>query len=164
MSLSPDILAQHWEYNAWATNRVLDAAKLLSPDELTRDFKSADGSVLETFAHLFWSETIWLHRFHRTEPPARPGKGTQDLQTLGQDWPGLHAQWRGQLAEVKDPAAMLTYKDLKGNVWTQPVWILLFHVVNHSTHHRGQISGFLRAMGHPPPSLDFVAYHRSLST
>ncbi|MFL6446663.1 MAG: DinB family protein [Bryobacteraceae bacterium] len=37
---------------------------------------------------------------------------------------------------------------------------LLSHVVNHSTHHRGQVSGFLRAMNYTPPPLDLVAYHR----
>jgi uncharacterized damage-inducible protein DinB len=36
------------------------------------------------------------------------------------------------------------------------------HLVNHGTHHRGQISGFLRAMDHTPPPLDLIAYYRSL--
>jgi uncharacterized damage-inducible protein DinB len=33
-------------------------------------------------------------------------------------------------------------------------------VVNHGTHHRGQVSGFLRVMGHTPPPLDLVFYYR----
>jgi uncharacterized damage-inducible protein DinB len=32
-------------------------------------------------------------------------------------------------------------------------------MVNHGTHHRGQVSGFLRAMGLAPP-LDLVFYYR----
>jgi uncharacterized damage-inducible protein DinB len=35
-------------------------------------------------------------------------------------------------------------------------------VVNHGTHHRGQVSGFLRSMGHTPPALDLIAYYRQL--
>lgn len=164
MFVSPEVLRQHWEYNVWATNRLLDAVKQLSPEELARDFKTADGSVIETLAHLFWSETIWLRRFEQVEAPGRPAKGSQTLEMLRQDWPALQDEWRVHLAALSDTAALLTYKDIKGKEWNQPVWVLLFHIVNHSTHHRGQVSGFLRAMGHTPPPLDFVAYHRQLSS
>jgi len=103
----PEVLEQHWEYSVWATNRLLDAATQLSWEELTRDFKTADGSVLETLAHLFWSETIWLRRFQKVEPPPRPGKGTLDLGVLRQNWPALQDEWRGYLAGLSDTAAML---------------------------------------------------------
>ena len=163
MFISPEVLQQHWEYSVWATNRLLEAAGQLSAEELTRDFKTADGSVLETLTHLFWSETIWLSRFKKFDTPARPARGTQHLEDLQRHWPALHSEWRSYLAEANYPMATLTYRDLKGQEWTQPIWILLLHVVNHSTHHRGQVSGFLRSMGHVPPPLDFVAYHRQLS-
>jgi len=162
--ISPEVLQQHWDYSAWATTRLLDAAGQLSPEELTRDFKTADGSVLETLVHLFWSETIWLSRFNRVIPPSRPARGSHDLKFLQQHWPALHDEWRGHLAEVSDANEVLTYKDLKGQEWRHPIWLLLFHVVNHSTHHRGQVSGFLRTMGHTPPPLDLVAYHRLRSS
>jgi uncharacterized damage-inducible protein DinB len=42
------------------------------------------------------------------------------------------------------------------------LWKIVLHVVNHGTHHRGQASGFLRAMGHVPPPLDLIAYYRTL--
>lgn len=160
MLISPEVFRQHWDYNIWATSRLLDAAGQLSPEELTRDFKTADGSVLETLGHLFWSETIWLSRFKRVPSPSRPKRGTYRLDFLRQHWPTLHKDWGQYLAELEDADASLTYKDLKGQEWNQPLWVLLFHVVNHSTHHRGQVSGFLRAMGHIPPPLDLVAYHR----
>ena len=54
----------------------------------------------------------------------------------------------------------LAYRDLKGRAYEQPLWQLILHVVNHGTHHRGQVSGFLRSLGHVPPPLDLVAYYR----
>ncbi|MFL6414640.1 MAG: DinB family protein [Bryobacteraceae bacterium] len=163
MLLAPEVLHQHWDYNIWATNRLLTAAEQLSPEELTRDFKTADNSVLETLGHVFWSETIWLGRFKRVSAPRRPAKGAHDLDYYRQHWPLLHEEWRTYLSGVSDPTELLGYKDLKGQDWTHPIWVLLFHAVNHSTHHRGQVSGFLRAMGYIPPPLDLIAYHRQPS-
>ena len=54
----------------------------------------------------------------------------------------------------------LSYTDLKGNPWVSPIWQIVLHVVNHGTHHRGQVAGFLRSMGHAPPPLDLIAYYR----
>jgi uncharacterized damage-inducible protein DinB len=55
---------------------------------------------------------------------------------------------------------MASYHDSRGNPWTTPRWKIVLHVVNHGTHHRGQVSGFLRTMGHKPPQLDLIAYYR----
>jgi uncharacterized damage-inducible protein DinB len=49
---------------------------------------------------------------------------------------------------------------MRGNPWRQPLGQLVLHVVNHGTHHRGQVSAFLRMMGHVPPKLDLVTYYR----
>jgi len=37
-------------------------------------------------------------------------------------------------------------------------------VFNHGTHHRGQISAALTALGHPSPELDMVIMLREEST
>jgi len=54
----------------------------------------------------------------------------------------------------------LVYQELKGRTWNQPLWQLARHMVNHGTHHRGQVSGFLGAVGHALPPLDLVFYYR----
>ena len=160
MSISPEVLRPHWEYCVWATTRLLVAADQLFPEELTRDFKTADRSVLGTLIHLFRSEKLWLARFRRQAAPTTLAGETQPLSELQAEWPRLQEEWRQFLSGLSDSSALLTYTDLKGNEWTQPYWQLMLHVVNHGTHHRGQVSGFIRAMGHVPPTLDLVAYYR----
>src|SRR2546427_7669347 len=41
----------------------------------------------------------------------------------------------------------LTYKNLKGETWTYSMWQTLWHVVNHQTYHRGQVTTLLRQLG-----------------
>jgi uncharacterized damage-inducible protein DinB len=151
------------EYNAWATGRLLKASGELTEDEKKRDFGTADKTVLGTLVHLFRSERTWLQRLQFGIPKipwAVPED--EDWFYLTEQWPHLHHDWQAWAANLaeQDTDRIIDYSDLKGRPWSQPVWPLVLHVVNHSTHHRGQVSGFLRALGHAPPPLDFIAFVR----
>ena len=71
---------------------------------------------------------------------------------------------KGGRSGLTDEAAQaeVSYADMRGNPFRQQLGLLVLHVVNHGTHHRGQVSGFLRAMGHAPPKLDLVFYYREM--
>jgi len=162
MSVSADALRMHLAYTAWASRRLVDAVARLSPEELKRDFQTADHSVLGTLVHVFAADRIWLGRV--TGSPSGPFVSDADhsLTVLQNDWPALMRRWGQFASELTDHSAkdMVAYRDTQGNSFERPLWQLILHVVNHGTHHRGQVSGFLRTMGHTPPSLDLTAYYR----
>jgi uncharacterized damage-inducible protein DinB len=166
MPVSPDALLTHVEYSAWASMRLVAAAADLTHEELTRDFKTADRSVLETLVHTFAADRLWLSRLSGSPHPGFITDADRHLTVLQNDWPALHAKWRVWAAGLTDSQVRdsLSYTDMKGRPWTEPVWQLVLHVVNHATHHRGQVSGFLRSMGHPPPYTDLVYYYRDVTT
>src|SRR5579859_2135819 len=163
MAITLEALHTHLDYTAWASDRIVRAAALLTPEELTRDFHTADHSVLGTLVHVYAADRVWLGRI-QGNPPARFIDPEQDmhLTVLQNDWPGLYQRWKEwALSQTQDSlCTKLAYKDLKGNPYQTPLWQITLHVVNHGTHHRGQVSGFLRAMGHTPPPLDLIAYYR----
>ena len=156
-------LKMHFAYSAWASARLVDAAAKLSEEELTRDFGTADKSVLGTLVHTFAADRVWLARV-RGNVPARFIDREQDMKmsVLRGDWPEVLSGWQEFLDGVSDVTLPVAYKDLKGNSYTTPLWQIGLHVVNHATHHRGQASGFLRTMGHAPPPLDLIFYYRQL--
>jgi len=39
---------------------------------------------------------------------------------------------------------------------TLPPWVVLRHVVNHSTYHRGQVAAKLKRLGAEPPATDMI--------
>jgi len=73
-------------------------------------------------------------------------------------------RWKDWATSITDEQAVanISCRDFSGKAWIHPLWQIVLHVVNHGTHHRGAVSGFLRAMGHKPPSLDLIAYYRAL--
>jgi uncharacterized damage-inducible protein DinB len=161
-SISALALQEHLAYTVWASTRLLSAAAQLSERELGHDFKTADRSVVGTLAHIFAADRVWLGRIKQRPPSIFISPQDKNLAVLQEQWPGLHAAWIQWAADLTDQSVqgVLSYQDLKGNPWTQPMWQIVLHVVNHATHHRGQVSGFLRALGRMPPTLDLIAFYR----
>jgi uncharacterized damage-inducible protein DinB len=161
MSVSADTLRMHLAYTAWASRRLMDVVARLSPEELNRDFLTADRSILGTLVHVFAGDRIWLARLSGAPSPAFVSDADYSMAVLQNDWPALYEKWRQWALGLTDQSAqaLLAYES-RGKSYQQPIWQLILHVVNHGTHHRGQVSGFLRTMGQTPPPLDLVAYYR----
>jgi uncharacterized damage-inducible protein DinB len=160
--ISVDALRLQLGYSAWASRRLVEAAAQLSTEELNRDFHTADRSVMGTLVHIFGADRLWLIRMHRQPNPVYTTEADFHLEVLQNEWPALHERWREWASGLTNDAILqeLAYQDMKGRPWQQPIWNLVLHVVNHATHHRGQVSGFLRAMGHTPPATDLIWYYR----
>lgn len=165
MALSPRVLQDHIDYTAWATLRLVKAAAQLSGEELSRDFLTADRSVIGTLVHIYFADRIWLARVQGAPFPGLPTEAESNLGHLQTALPELHDRWRQWASSltVESPNREIKYSDIKGNQWKQPLWQIILHVVNHASHHRGQVSGFIRAMGHTPPPIDLSFYHRGQS-
>lgn len=166
MTVPVEVLRSHIAYTAWASGALVESAGKLAPEELTRDFGTADKSVLGTLVHIYGADRLWLTRLKRESPHPYLTDADYKLAVLQHDWPALHARWKDWAAGLtdEDARAEVSYHDLRGNPWNQPLGQLILHVVNHGTHHRGQVSGFLRSMGHVPPRLDLIAYYREMQT
>jgi uncharacterized damage-inducible protein DinB len=162
MSALLETLRGQVDYTAWASRRLLAAASELTPEEMARDFQTSDRSVLGTLAHIFAADRIWLARFRGESLPTFLTDADRDFGTLQNNWPPLLTRWEEWAAQLTEERALapFPYVDLKGRDWNQPLCHLVLHVVNHGTHHRGQVSGFLRALGHTPPPTDLHYYYR----
>jgi len=142
----------------------MDAAAKLSPEELARDFRTSDGTVAATLAHIFAADQVWLDRIHGVPRAVFISAEDQDFATLQKAWPALLDRWKEWAAPLTDQQALadISFRYPSGNAWVQTLWRIILHLVNHGTHHRRTVSGFLRAMGHTPPELDLMAYDQSL--
>ena len=148
-------------YNAWATARLLKAVDAVAEAEYRRDVGLFFTSIHGTLNHLLVGEhMLWFRRFAEGVSPkvALDMEAEPDRQRLGQalvdgaaTWAPLIASWPAERFDGR-----LDYTTMKGVPVSLPFGSTLAHVFNHGTHHRGQITAALTALGHPAPELDFA--------
>jgi len=164
MLINADLLRTQIDYMSWANRRLVDAGRALSAAEQRRDFGTADKSILGTLVHIFAAERVWLARLESGTIQEFVTEADYEWPVLENDWRELEQCWKSWARNLADEAIIkpLSYADRSGKPRHDPVWQIVLHLVNHGTHHRGQVSGFLRSLGHTPPSLDLIQYYRNL--
>ncbi len=125
---------------------------------------SSFSSLRDTLAHLVAVEWVWQERW-RGRSPSREDYfrdwGTDRFPTLAavsERWANVEQLVRDCLAHLTEDqlARPLTYKNNKGETWKYPLWQTLWHVVNHQTYHRGQVTTLLRQLGAQAAQVDFL--------
>lgn len=148
-------------YNVWATRKLFEHVDGLSEAHYRSErglfFKSVHG----TLNHLLLAEhRIWYPRFAQglsnriaLDTELEPGRAPlrERLLDAARRWEPLIASWPSQRFE-----GVLDYTTTRGVPQALPFAATLAHVFNHGTHHRGQISAAVTALGHPCPELDLV--------
>lgn len=150
-------------FNEWANARVFDALATLSPDELTKDLGSSFPSPGLTAAHMVAGEWIWLQRWLGISNSTFPEwAASPDLVDLRRRLTNIETErWSffNGLTEA-DLQAPRHYRLMNGTEDSQPLDVMITHVVNHATYHRGQIATFFRQLGLKPIGTDFITYAR----
>lgn len=167
MGIAKDLLDTDLAYSAWANRRLLDACSALTLLERTRDFGQSHHSVLFTLHHVYEGERFWLGCLRQNEMPPmetiRPPDTPPEprLEEMEHVWPEVWEGYREWLASVPEEelGRTLSCRLASGTDFHFTRWQLVRHVVNHSTLHRGQIVGMLRAMDKRPPSVDLTTYY-----
>jgi len=152
------------DYHYWARDRVLDAAALLTPDQLSRDLGSSFKSVRDTLTHVYAAERVWCSRWQGTSPTSLNVGEFQDVASLRLKWSELEVDVRRVLQGLgKDGIArVMSYSMLSGEPRRSVFWHMLQHVVNHASYHRGQVTTMLRQLGAAPPQqMDLITFYRA---
>ena len=147
------------QYNAWMNERLYALCAGLPDVERRRDRGAFFGSIHATLNHIVYADLAFLSRF--TGDPAQvPELGVDlypDFETLQRVRSALDARLCGWTATLQDDwlRESLTYvSKVDGRTRTVPRWVLVAHVFNHQTHHRGQVTTLLSQMGHDVGSTD----------
>ncbi|HET8735728.1 MAG TPA: DinB family protein [Pricia sp.] len=64
------------------------------------------------------------------------------------------------ISNTEDFEQRIDYENTEGRRFTNTLQDVLFHVINHSAHHRGQVAMDFRANGLEPLSSDYIHFKR----
>jgi uncharacterized damage-inducible protein DinB len=161
------LIQELYRYNRWANDRVFEAVAALSPQDFTKDLCNSYPSVRDTLTHIVSGEWIWLQRWKGTSPRQMfDPEEFSELKPLRARWGELSADQNAFLGAVTRERlrAVLPYVNLKGQTWRYPLWRQMYHVVNHSSYHRGQLTTMLRQLKAVPVPTDFLVFHDELES
>ena len=145
------------DYNQDANERVLERAFSLDDAALEAGSESSGGSIGGCLRHMLTAQIVWLSRL-TGEPPLRFDPSSRDA--LRKAFEQSHKALREFSRSLVDAdwRRVIDYADTKGAAHSLPLGILISHVVNHGTLHRGEAGMLLAARGESPGDLDFVLF------
>jgi uncharacterized damage-inducible protein DinB len=141
-------------YNSEMNRRLYGAAAGL--DEAARRLPRGAfwHSIHGTFSHLVWADTMWMSRFDGWEKPeqglAQSGDLFDDFAAMAavrRDIDDRLVDWSHRLDGAWLAADLTWFSGATGQTQTAPRALLVTHLFNHQTHHRGQIHAMLTAAG-----------------
>jgi len=148
-------------YNVWATRKLCQHVDALSDDEYRRDAGLFFKSVHGTLCHLLVAEhLLWFRRFAEGVSPkmALNDEAETDRVRLRERLIEGALRWQPFIESLDAGrwGGPIEYVSTQGVAQSLPFAVTLGHVFNHGTHHRGQITAAITAMGHACPELDMV--------
>jgi len=157
------VLQRMAEYNAKAMDAMLEVLEKAPPGLRGKDvgvyFKSVDGIV----EHMAWALVLWLKRYSGfgTYPClAESALVTKPLDVIRDEMKGDRVKTVACLREASalvgrfiddlpEPEfeRRVKYQTTDGQPFERTLWHTIMQVLNHGTHHRGEISAILDMHG-----------------
>lgn len=160
--MTPDHARLMARYNIWQNESLYSEANALTDDQRRADMGLFFSSIHETLNHILWADRLWLSRFSDAVPPR--GKTFDEARREVDEWGALETARRNTDRDLKDWADTLSPDDLTGELtWysgamgrevSKPKGLLVAHLFNHQTHHRGQVHAALTRLGRKPTDTD----------
>ena len=158
-----DYLLELARYNVWANARLADWLTQISTAQWVHAFDGSFKSLEATALHIASAEKIWFERLEGQPQPFLSLAFQGDRSEVLSVWKAASANLERYLATSSEEnlAGTFTYRNLKGDEFTDQRYKVLAHVFNHSTYHRGQLVNYLRETGFTAvESTDLINFYR----
>jgi uncharacterized damage-inducible protein DinB len=150
-------------YNRWQDRSLYAAADRLSEDERRMDRGAFYKSIHATLNHVLWADNMWMSPV--ADVP-KPTVGIRNSVTFCDDWERLKAEracfderiiaWADSLDDAWLLADLDWYSSAMKRDVVKPRRLVVTHIFNHQTHHRGQVHAMLTAAGAKPEDTDII--------
>ncbi len=145
------LLKNLYEYNRYYNERFIQCLGQHDHPEQCRHLLS----------HICNTHHIWLRRA-QSQAVGLTLWESHALSELAELNTKLHQETFQLLEDTakKDLQAPIFYQNNAGRSYVNRLSDILYHLINHSTHHRAQIALLLRQNAIDPPGSDYIFYQR----
>lgn len=114
--------------------------------------------ISQLTSHILNAHHIWNHRIFGVSPALFVWQlvEMEHLQSIDLE----NFEHSLELVQNKDFSEKIAYTNSSGQNYANTVQEILFHIINHSTYHRGQIMSLLKNNGVEPITTDYIFYKR----
>ncbi|WP_424363735.1 DinB family protein [Methylocystis parvus] len=149
-------------YARWQNDNLYSGADTLSEEARHQDRGAFFKSIRATLNHLLWADTMWMSRL--SDFP-QPTVGLSGSASYFNDWEALKRERAAMDRRIVDWAHAIGVAELAGDLawrsstntdFVKPRWLVITHMFNHQTHHRGQAHAMITAAGAKPYITDLV--------
>jgi uncharacterized damage-inducible protein DinB len=151
--MSRSLLEDPFAHHVWATLRLIETCRALTPTQLTSAVPGTYGSIIDTLRHLVRADRGYLVALTGGEVPILD-QDDMDLAALRVAMEADGSAWVSLLAQDPDPDTIVVRRRRDGSESHVPSGILLAQAVHHGTDHRSQVCTALTALDVEPPAID----------
>ena len=155
-----DDFASLFAFNRWANSKMLEACRKLTPQQYAAEPATGWSPVRSTVYHLVVVTDVWSRTLAGDPDTSFPAEaeapGVDDAERILDRAYRLLDSLLPKLGQ-EDLAAPRRFSRPEWTV-VAPPWLVLRHVVNHTTYHRGQIASKLKRFGVSQPETDLLLW------
>ena len=141
---------QLFEYNHFSNRQMID---VLEQKETENQSKA-----IQRFNHIINVHQVWNNRIIPLHEPLAPW-----VEQPHSEWGMIDFEnftLSKSIIEKLELNSRISYRNSKGDSFENTIGDILFHIINHSTYHRGQIALLLRQNDMEPIATDYILYKR----
>ncbi len=146
------------DYNQWMNRKIYAVCEQIPDAQRKEDRGAFFKSIHGTLNHLLYGDLAWLGRFQDHPIPTVIGPNLyeefDELQIRREALDQQIIDWTQTLSETWLAQPFRYTSNVDRITRELPTWILVTHMFNHQTHHRGQLTTLLTQMGHDPGVTD----------
>jgi uncharacterized damage-inducible protein DinB len=148
------------EYHCWATKKMLDYLQTLPRNILTMQIKSVFSNVESVLVHMLAVDELWFERMKESGQEHAGEKIGWPVKQFILAYDRLLTDLRNFVHNIEDVNKIVSYKNSKGEKWSNTIFEIIQHIINHGTYHRGNITAMLHQAGYRSISTDFIYFLR----
>ncbi|OJD71018.1 DinB family protein [Bacillus sp. NH11B] len=155
-----------YKYHLWANKVLLERIKELPNNVLYKEANSSYPNIAQTFSHIYVVDVMWLQ--------VLKGIGMQEaleasmsllektnlysVDEFIKSFEELASQYEEWMNSQKDLEQKIDLNNPWSGARETAYSEILFHVANHGSYHRGNITTMLRQQGHASTMNDLALY------